>query len=95
MPILNGALSNNHPLIELPPEYLWDDTNHLEISLALIGDKVEDVEYPKYCITPPEKDTIERLYPLRIDDKRNLLITFTLCPDKLENSFQWHVRRKK
>ena len=94
-PILKEALMDKHPVFRLPPEFVWNATNHLEISLTLIGDKLENARYPKIEIIPHVKDPVEQLNKIPIDNKRSLLITFTLCPNKLTNSFQWLVRRKK
>lgn len=87
--ILQGSLSQHHPCFKLPQEFIWDNKDHLEISFALIGSKLDNNICLKDEIIPHEKDAIEQLNKIPLDEKKSLLITFTMCPGKLSNAFQW------
>jgi len=87
--ILQQALSSRHPLCKLPPEFIWDGGHHLEISFALIGSKLNNVTYPKDEITRHEEGAVEQLNKIPLDAEKSLLITFTMCPGKSGNAFQW------
>ncbi|VUT27517.1 MAG: hypothetical protein SYNGOMJ08_00063 [Candidatus Syntrophoarchaeum sp. GoM_oil] len=88
-PILQKALSPVHPLCKLPQESIWDNKHHLEISFALIGSKLNNVKYPKDEIIRHEEGAVEQLTKIPLDAEKSLPITFTMCPGKLSNSYQW------
>lgn len=87
--ILQESLSPHNPLCILPPEFSWDEKHHLEISFALIGNKLENVKYPKDYLIPPKKNTVEQMNKIPLNNEKSLLVTFTMCSGKLSNAFQW------
>ena len=93
--ILQDSLSPPHPLLKLPPEFIWDENSHLEISFALIGNKLNNDSYIKDYITPPEKNAVEQLNRIPLKNNRSLLITFTICHEKLNHTFLWKRSKRQ